>query len=57
MQQIALPQTSPLDYFKTLDLAALAADRIFGYADAKLVDQSPRRRRHAFRNVTVVGSR
>ena len=39
MQQISLPQNSPLDYFKTLDLAALAPDRIFGYADAELVDQ------------------
>jgi hypothetical protein len=39
MQQISLPQDSPLDYFKTFDLAALAPDRIFGYADAKLVDQ------------------
>src|ERR1035438_4549932 len=39
IQQISLPQNSPLDYFKTLDLAALAPDRIFGYADAKLVDQ------------------
>jgi len=39
MQQISLPQGSPLDYFKTFDLAALAPDRIFGYADAKLVDQ------------------
>jgi hypothetical protein len=39
MQQISLPQNSPLDYFKTLDLAALAPDRIFGYADATLVDQ------------------
>jgi hypothetical protein len=39
MQQISLPQNSPLDYFKTFDLAALAPDRIFGYADAKLVDQ------------------
>jgi hypothetical protein len=39
MQQISLPQLSPLDYFKTFDLAALAPDRIFGYADAKLVDQ------------------
>jgi hypothetical protein len=39
MQQIALPQNSPLDYFKTFDLAALAPDRIFGYADARLVDQ------------------
>lgn len=39
MQQIFLPQNSPLDYFKTFDLAALAPDRIFGYADAKLVDQ------------------
>jgi hypothetical protein len=39
MQQISLPQDSPLDYFKTFDLAALAPDRIFGYADAKLVDE------------------
>jgi hypothetical protein len=39
MQQISLPLNSPLDYFKTLNLAALAPDRIFGYADAKLVDQ------------------
>lgn len=39
MQQISLPQKSPLDYFKTFDLAALAPDRIFGYADAALVDQ------------------
>ena len=39
MQQISLPQGSPLDYFKTFDLAALAPDRIFGYADAKFVDQ------------------
>jgi hypothetical protein len=39
MQQIALPQNSPLDYFKTFDLPALAPDRIFGYADAALVDQ------------------
>jgi len=39
MQQISLPQNSPLDYFKTFDLAALAPDRIFGYADAELVDQ------------------
>jgi hypothetical protein len=39
MQQISLPQNSPLDYFKDFDLAALAPDRIFGYADAKLVDQ------------------
>lgn len=39
MQQISLPLYSPLDYFKTFDLAALAPDRIFGYADAKLVDQ------------------
>jgi hypothetical protein len=38
MQQVSLPQNSPLDYFKTLDLAALAPDRIFAYADAKLVD-------------------
>ena len=39
MQQIFLPQGTPLDYFKQFDLAALAPDRIFGYADAKLVDQ------------------
>ena len=39
MQQICLPQGSPLDYFKTFDLPALAPDRIFGYADANLVDQ------------------
>jgi hypothetical protein len=39
MQQISLPEKSPLEYFKTFDLAALAPDRIFGYADAKLVDQ------------------
>jgi hypothetical protein len=39
MRQISLPQNTPLDYFKTFDLAALAPDRIFGYADAKLVDQ------------------
>jgi len=39
MQQISLPQGSPLDYFKTLDLAALRPDRIFGYADAALPGQ------------------
>jgi hypothetical protein len=39
MQQISLPQKSPLDYFKNFDLDALAPDRIFGYADAALVDQ------------------
>ncbi len=39
MQQISLPQSSPLDYFKTFDLPGLAPDRIFGYADARLVDQ------------------
>ena len=39
MQQISLPQLSPLDYFKTFDLPALAPDRIFGFADAKLVNQ------------------
>jgi hypothetical protein len=39
MQQISLPQKSPLDYFKRFDLPALAPDRIFGYADAKLVDE------------------
>ncbi|HMF75552.1 MAG TPA: hypothetical protein VK604_07805 [Bryobacteraceae bacterium] len=39
MEQIALPQHNPLFYFKQLDLTALAADRFFGYADAKLVEQ------------------
>ncbi len=39
MQQIFLAQGTPLDYFKQFDLPALAPDRIFGYADAKLVDQ------------------
>jgi hypothetical protein len=39
MQQISLPQNSPLDYFKSIDLPALAPDRLFGYADAALVDQ------------------
>jgi len=39
MQQILLPQGSVLDYFKTFDLPALAPDRIFGFADARLVDQ------------------
>jgi len=38
MQQIFLAQGTPLDYFKQFDLRALAPDRIFGYADAKLVD-------------------
>ena len=39
LQQIFLPQGTPLDYFKQLDLAALAPDRFFGYADAALVNQ------------------
>ena len=39
MQQINLPNFTPLDYFKTFDIEALQQDRIFGYADAKLVDQ------------------
>jgi hypothetical protein len=39
MQQIFLPQGTPLDYFKQFDLTALAPDRMYGYADAKLVDQ------------------
>jgi hypothetical protein len=39
MEQIALPQNNPLSYFKQLDLPALAPDRFFGYAAAKLVDQ------------------
>jgi hypothetical protein len=39
MEQIFLAQGTPLDYFKQFDLPALAPDRIFGYADAKLVDQ------------------
>ena len=39
MQQITLPQGSPLSYFKTFDLAALSPDRICGFADANLVEQ------------------
>lgn len=39
MQQIFLGQGTPLDYFKQFDLPKLAPDRIFGWADAKLVDQ------------------
>ncbi|HEX4230725.1 MAG TPA: hypothetical protein VHZ07_18760 [Bryobacteraceae bacterium] len=39
MEQISLPHGTPLDYFKQFDLPKLAPDRIFGYADAKLVDQ------------------
>ncbi len=39
MEQINLPHGTPLDYFKEFDLPALAPDRIFGYADAKLVDE------------------
>jgi hypothetical protein len=39
MEQIFLPSGGPLDYFKTFDMNALAPDRFFGYADAKLVDQ------------------
>ncbi len=39
MQQISLPQKAPLDYFKTFDVPAFAPDRIFGYADATLVQQ------------------
>ena len=39
MSQIYLAQGTPLDYFKQLDLPALAPDRFFGYADATLVDQ------------------
>ena len=39
MQQISLPHNSPLDYFKTFDVPNLAPDRIFGFADAALVDQ------------------
>jgi hypothetical protein len=39
MERIFLAQGTPLDYFKQLDLQALAPDRIFGYADAKLVEQ------------------
>jgi hypothetical protein len=39
MEQIALPRGNPLSYFQRLDLPALAPDRFFGYADAKLVDQ------------------
>ena len=32
MQQINLPQLTPLDYFKAFDLPNLKPDRIFGYA-------------------------
>jgi hypothetical protein len=39
MQQIFLARGTPLDYFKQFDLPALAPDRIFGYADAALVEQ------------------
>jgi hypothetical protein len=39
MEQIALPQGNPLNYFQRLDLPELAPDRFFGYADAKLVEQ------------------
>jgi hypothetical protein len=39
MQQVSLPHGTPLDYFKAFDLAALGPDRIFGYADATMVDQ------------------
>ena len=39
MQQISLPQGTPLGYFRNFDIPNLAADRIFGYADAQLVDQ------------------
>lgn len=39
MQQIFLPQGTPLDYIKMFDLPALAPDRFFGYADASLVDE------------------
>ena len=39
MQQIFLAQGTSLDYFKQFNLEALAPDRIFGYADAKLVGQ------------------
>jgi hypothetical protein len=39
MQQISLGHGTPVDYFKQFDLLALAPDRIFGYADAKLVDE------------------
>lgn len=39
MQQISLPQGSPLDYFKSFDVPALKSDRIFGYADPALVAQ------------------
>jgi hypothetical protein len=42
MQQISLPQQSPLDYFKVFDLTALASDRIFGFADVRLLDQLQR---------------
>lgn len=39
MEQVFLPDGTPLEYLKEFDLTALAPDRIFGYADAKLVDQ------------------
>jgi hypothetical protein len=39
MQQISLPKGTPLGYFRNFDIPNLAADRIFGYADAQLVDQ------------------
>ena len=39
MEQSFLPQGSPLDYFKQLDVPNLKPDRIFAYADATLVDQ------------------
>lgn len=39
MERIFLAQGTPLDYFKQFDVPALAPDRIFGYADATLVDQ------------------
>jgi hypothetical protein len=41
MEQIHLPSGTPLDYFQELIWdGAMAQDRFFGYADAKLIDQT-----------------
>jgi hypothetical protein len=39
LEQIFLANKTPLDYFKEFNLADLRPDRIFGYADARLIDQ------------------
>ena len=39
MEQINLVHYTPIHYFKQFDLDALAPDRIFGYADAQLVEE------------------